>query len=80
MIVGVQQVDFGGQHTLLVVTGDGAGPSSAPAAASTGAGSFSTHITIVMNVLSPQSWTSTHSNLWESFSVPEHVFVLLNNP
>lgn len=32
----VRQVDFGGQHTLLVVTEDAAGPSSAPAAASTG--------------------------------------------
>ena len=34
----VLQVDFGGQHTLLVVTGDGAGPSNAKDAASTGAG------------------------------------------
>lgn len=32
------QVDFGGQHTLLVVTGDSAPTSTAPAAAMTTAG------------------------------------------
>ena len=36
--IGAVQVDFGGQHTLLVVTGDNASTSTAPAAAMTTAG------------------------------------------